>query len=127
MPKASRDTSPRTFGKEDMNAQIRSEQPLRRPLLAISIIVGAIAALIFVLPTFAAYSATPSDPQKAVGYIFISLYGLATGALGGFSAAAFYQAFGRRVDRLVCARWLAVGIVTATAFAGLFISKFQDV
>ena len=49
------------------------------PIIAGSI-VGGIIALAFFYHAAYLYSQTPSDPQKAIGYIFIAMYSAVIGA-----------------------------------------------
>lgn len=83
----------------------------------ISGVIAAVAGLLFFIYLSIAYSATPSDPQKAIGYVFIALY---CGIFGVFSFGVVRPLFSilhvrhepARLIVLVCVAIASAAMVT---------------
>ncbi|MDR1305321.1 MAG: hypothetical protein LBK76_08880 [Verrucomicrobiales bacterium] len=93
--------------------------------LKIQILLAGISTLLigcaFIVPTMLRYEQTPSDPQKGIGYIIITIYGLVTGSFGGMAVLFFSQAWKNR-DKII---WSLCGTVFAAIAILLFISRFR--
>ncbi len=74
-------------------------KPTNHPLRFGAVTAG-ILWLIFSIPTIASYYHSPPDSLKAVGYVFIALYGLFVGVIGGL-AVTFLQNGVRFADRRI--------------------------
>lgn len=88
-------------------------------------IFGALVALGFIVPTAMGYSETPSDPQKVIGYFFITAYGAIVGMAAGFSAHSVYHGYRLHLGSLRSMIWILLGIASGVAAVLLFMAKFQ--
>jgi len=66
-----------------------------RRAFEVSIAICLVVAFSFIIPTILRYSQTPTDPQKAIGYIFISAYGIIVGGIAGLGIWLLLQALGK--------------------------------
>ncbi len=83
--------------------------------------LGATAGLAFFLAACVAYAATPSDPQKPVGYVFIAFYSLMLGgAVFGFASSLSSLFEQPRSSRSFVLR-LSLAIVCAAIVTGIVI------
>jgi len=89
-------------------------------------LIGVGAGLAFLLPTVGAYDATPSDPQKPIGYLFIGAYSFLIAALFAGAVAFGLLTFRRTTrpsGRIVFATF---GLLCAIAALALFIDGYAS-
>ena len=104
---------------------MKSSTSLHRKRQPFLIIAGVAATLIFTIPTYLAFSAGPSDPQKPVGYVFITLYGAFLGIVAGFTLYGYLRAAAATTRFSMFALWILIALLSTAIFIFLFMSKFR--
>ena len=105
---------------------MKSELPETTQAKRLGIVTCLAIALGFIIPTFCVYADTPSDPQKPIGYIFISAYGIVVGVLGGGGIAGLYHAIKQSISPIKYI-YLIGSIIGILIAAFLFTSRFCTV
>lgn len=83
-------------------------------------------AFLFFAQSWVSYAATPPDPQKPVGYVFIVLYSVIFGGAVFGLCSSLLLAFGWAHGRGRLVTLFVVAIVCAAIIAGLLLRHWRD-
>jgi MFS family permease len=89
-------------------------------------LLGAASALAFFMQAYLVYAATPSDPQKPIGYIFMAFYSLILGgAVFGLASTILSILSGSRSGKSIVLLSCAA-LACAAIIAGIMVQHWRD-